>query len=64
MRYREVQVNYYGKIGMSLMGFMNIRWKVNGDVSGFEYSFVDYVIKGILWPVSCAGGSCNTVRYG
>ena len=63
MRYREGQVDCYGKIGMSLMGFMNIRWKVNGDVSGFEYSFADYLIKGILWPGSCAGGSCNTVRY-
>ena len=46
MRYQEVQVDYYGKIGMLLLGFMGIRWKVDGYVSGFEYSFVDYVIKG------------------
>ena len=25
---------------------MEIRWKVDGEVSGFEYLFVDYVIKG------------------
>ena len=25
---------------------MEIRWKVDGEVSGFEFSFVDYVIKG------------------
>ena len=46
MRYQEGQVDYYGKIGMSLLVFMEINWKVDGDVSGFEYSFVDYVIKG------------------
>ena len=37
MRYREGQVDYYGKTGMSLFGFMETRWKVNGEVSGFEY---------------------------
>ena len=31
---------------MSLLGFMEIRWKVDGEVSGFEYLFVDYVTKG------------------
>ena len=31
---------------MSLLGIMEIRWKVDGEVSGFEYLFVDYVIKG------------------
>ena len=31
---------------MSLLGIMEIRWKVDGEVSGFEYSFVGYVIKG------------------
>ena len=25
---------------------MEIRWNVYGEVSGFEYSFVDYLIKG------------------
>ena len=28
---------------MSLLG---IRWKVDAEVSGFEYQFVDYIIKG------------------
>lgn len=46
MRYREGQVEYYGKKGMSLLGMMEVRWKVDGDDSGFEYSFVDYVVKG------------------
>ena len=31
---------------MSFLGFLEVRWKVDGEVSGFEYSFVDYVIKG------------------
>ena len=30
---------------MSLLGIMEIRYKFDGKVSGFEYSFVDYVIK-------------------
>ena len=32
--------------GRWLLGFMEIMWKVDGGVSGFEYSFVDYVVKG------------------
>ena len=28
------------------MVIMEIRWKVDGEVSVFEYSFVDYLIKG------------------
>ena len=31
---------------MSLLGIMEIRWEVYGEVSGFEYLFVDYAIKG------------------
>ena len=31
---------------MSLLGITEIRWKFDGEVSGFEYLFVDYVIKG------------------
>ena len=46
MRYWEGQVYYYVKIRISLLGFMEIRWKVDGEVSGFEYSFVGYTIKG------------------
>ena len=30
---------------MSLLEFMEIRWKFDGEVSGFEYSSVDDVIK-------------------
>ena len=45
MRYCEGQVDYYGKRGMRLLRIMEIRWKVDEEVSGFEYSFLDYVIK-------------------
>ena len=31
---------------MSFLESMEIRWKVYGEVNGFEYSFVDYTIKG------------------
>ena len=34
------------KKGMGLLGIMEIRRKFDGEVSGFEYSFFDYVIKG------------------
>ena len=37
MRYREGQVDYYDKKGSSLLGYMEIWWKVDGEVSGFEY---------------------------
>ena len=46
MRYQEGKVDYYGKKVMSLLGFMEIRWKVDGEVSGFECSFFYCVIKG------------------
>ena len=46
MRYREGQVHYYGKKGMNLLGILEIGWKVDGNVSGFKYQFVDNVIKG------------------
>ena len=35
MRYCKGQVDYYGKKGMSLLGIMEIRWKVDGEFSGF-----------------------------
>ena len=31
---------------MNLLGIVEIRWRVDGEVSVSEYSFVDYVIKG------------------
>ena len=31
---------------MSFLESMEIRWKVYEEVNGFEYSFVDYTIKG------------------
>ena len=31
---------------MSLLGIIEIKWKVDGEFGGFEYSFVDYVING------------------
>mmetsp|Transcript_21013 Transcript_21013/g.29472 ORF Transcript_21013/g.29472 Transcript_21013/m.29472 type:complete len:980 (-) Transcript_21013:30-2969(-) len=58
MKYREGQVEYYGKKGMSMLGTMVVQWitkstsvKENGvnvqkEVGGFQYKFVDYVFKG------------------
>ena len=37
MTYWEVQVDNYGKKGMCLLVIMEIRWKFDGEVSGFEY---------------------------
>ena len=31
---------------MSFLVIMEIRWEVYGGVSGFEYSFVDFLING------------------
>ena len=46
IKYWEGKVDCYGKKGMSLLVFMERRWKVDGEVSGFEYSSVDFLIKG------------------
>lgn len=47
MKYRESQVEYFGKKGMSLLGSMEVRWVENSDgTEGFTYSFVDYIIRG------------------
>ena len=50
VRYRQGLVDYYGRKGMSFLGFMDIWWKVDGKVSEFEYSFFDYVIKRYSGP--------------
>ena len=42
MKYREGQVEYYGKKGMSVLGAMIVTWKTKG----FEYKFIDCVFKG------------------
>ena len=31
---------------MSILGIMELRWKVDVKISGFKYSFVHYFIKG------------------
>ena len=46
MRYWDGKVDYFGKKGMSLLGIVEIRWKVDREISGFEYPFVYYSIKG------------------
>ena len=47
MKYREGQIEYYGKKGMSLLGAMFVQCVRNYDgYTGVKYSFVDYVIKG------------------
>ena len=58
MKYREGQVEYYGKKGMSMLGTMIVQWvtrtikvkedgvEVQKEVGGFQYKFVDYIFKG------------------
>lgn len=47
MKHREDQVEYYGKTGMSILGAMEVQWiQRDNDPWRFQYSFVDYVIKG------------------
>ena len=48
MMFREGQVEYFGKKGMSLLGSMEVRQKESSDGSqsqGFHYYFVEYVTK-------------------
>ena len=33
------QVDYFGKKGMIFLGTIEVRWKVDGERSGFKYSF-------------------------
>ena len=44
MKYREGQVEYYGKKGMSLLGSMIVTWSTEKE--GFAYHFENYVYKG------------------
>ena len=60
MKYREGQVEYYGKKGMSMLGTMIVQWltktikvkedgvEVQKEVGVFQYKFVDYISKGML----------------
>ena len=45
MKYREGQVEYYGKKGMSLLGAMLIEGVLHEDLCVLKYSFEDYVIQ-------------------
>lgn len=44
MKYREGQLEYYGKKGMSVLGEMLVYW--SHDKSGYIHRFEDYVLKG------------------
>ena len=47
MKYREGQVEYFGKKGMSVLGVMIVVWTTKEDgTCGFEYHFFDIVMKG------------------
>ena len=48
MKYREGQVEYYGKKGMSVLGTMVVQWVTKDDDKemGFQYSIMDYIISG------------------
>ena len=45
MKYRESQVEYYGKKRMNLFVIMLIRWIICDNESGVDYSH-DYIVKG------------------
>ena len=49
MIFYQGQVEYFGKKEMIILGSMEVRWEESSDVSHsqvFNYSFVDFVIKG------------------
>ena len=46
MMFLERKGDWFGKKGMSFLSTMEVRWKVDGKCSGFEYLFVYYVVKG------------------
>lgn len=46
IKFREGQVEYFGKKGMSLLGSMIIRFLETEELSGYEYQFSDYIFKG------------------
>ena len=67
MIYQEGKVDYYDKKGMSMLGFMEIRCKVDGEVSGFEYLFIGYIIKGYsgqdnVWVAAVTQLAVDTVQ--
>ena len=45
MRNCEGNIDYIGKKVISMLVILEVRWKVDGKIIGFKYSFVDYVIK-------------------
>ena len=48
MKFHEGQVEYFGKKGMSLLGFMIVSNYSEGDESdsGYQYEFIDVVVEG------------------
>ena len=46
MKYREGQVEYYGKSGMSMLGTMIISWTDDDKQAGFNFHFWDFILKG------------------
>ena len=44
MKFREGQVEYYGKKGMSMLGTMIVQW--SSEKNGFVYRFENYAFKG------------------
>lgn len=45
-KYREAQVDYFGKKGMSLLGAMAVQYVEKDDKEGYEYHFLDFIFKG------------------
>ena len=63
MKYRECQVEYYGKKGMSVLGAMIMQWTEVENANGFEYRFRDYIFQGYAGQdnVQVAGALENIV---
>ena len=68
MKYREGQVEYYGKKGMSLLGAMEVQWVTHTNaagetVGGFQYKFTNYIFKGYAGQVNISGTHTISVPY-
>ena len=46
MKYREGQIEYFGKKGMSLLGTMHVVYTEQNGTKGYRYSFEDYIVSG------------------
>ena len=62
MKYREVQVEYFGKIGMSMLGTMLVQWKLRSSIHLREKKYLKVLvyiyklcIQGLFQARPCTG---------